>query len=127
MQKRDQPGSQVTRTPRGEQLSGRVKGLSIALHRLQLGRRERIREGRQSERGEGVKRKRRCQAVRRRRVKQCIVSNQVAKVARPDCIDPEAQIVMVRVRGGDCERSPQARICTLVLEKRVRHGDLGRE
>eukprot|EP00965_Chrysotila_dentata_P017224 571658-Pleurochrysis_carterae.AAC.1 len=58
---RAQPGLQVAKTPGGEQLTGRV---------------------------EGVEHKRRCRAVRRRRVKQRIISNKVAKVARPDPVHP---------------------------------------
>eukprot|EP00965_Chrysotila_dentata_P098442 3253999-Pleurochrysis_carterae.AAC.1 len=49
---RVQPGSQVAKAPGGEQLTGRVEGLRTAMHRLQLGRRERVRERR---RNEGVK------------------------------------------------------------------------
>eukprot|EP00965_Chrysotila_dentata_P254244 6211809-Pleurochrysis_carterae.AAC.2 len=47
--------------------------------------------------------------------------------ARPDPVHPRAQIIMVRVRGGHCERSPQPRVGALALEERVSHGDLGRE
>eukprot|EP00965_Chrysotila_dentata_P077192 2548497-Pleurochrysis_carterae.AAC.1 len=107
--------------------SRKHRGVSSSRGESKLGWRERNRERWRSEGGEGVERKRRCRAVRRKRVKQCIVSNKVAKVVRPDPVHPRAQIVMVRVPGGHCERSPQARVGALALEERVRHREFGRE
>eukprot|EP00965_Chrysotila_dentata_P259736 6213659-Pleurochrysis_carterae.AAC.3 len=78
------------------------RGVSSSRGESKLGRRERVRERRRNKGFKGVERKHRCRAVRRRRVKQRIVSNKVAKVARPDPVHPRAQIVMVRVRRGHC-------------------------
>eukprot|EP00965_Chrysotila_dentata_P084726 2796250-Pleurochrysis_carterae.AAC.1 len=103
IKKRVQPLFEVPEAARGEEL---VRGA----------------EGLRRERGEGLQRERRRRPLRRGRVKERVVTNEVAKVARPNPIRPRVQVVMVRVCGGHQESGAKARIGTPTPQERVGHG-----